>query len=125
MGVDGHGECPDLDSPELMRSAWAAMQALIETRSLKAGHDRSDGGLIVTLCEMAFAGGLGFEVNKCLHGVFARRVCTACLHGVFARRQSILFHRGDPTANLNQRRLYITTVDCASGRLGRDGHGPG
>ena len=68
---DGHGECPDLDSPELMRSAWAGMQALIEARTLKAGHDRSDGGLVVALLEMAFAGGIGFEVDLAALGMGA------------------------------------------------------
>eukprot|EP01052_Picozoa_sp_SAG31_P034883 SAG31_NODE_4135_length_3550_cov_2.327731_2_plen_493_part_00 len=63
MGVNGQGESPDLDSPELVRNAWNGMQALIEKRGLKAGHDRSDGGLVVALIEMAISGGLGFEID--------------------------------------------------------------
>jgi phosphoribosylformylglycinamidine synthase len=35
------------------------MQALIESDSLLAYHDRSDGGLFTTLAEMAFAGHTG------------------------------------------------------------------
>ena len=30
---------------------------------LSAGHDRSDGGLVVTLLEMAFAGNCGLDVT--------------------------------------------------------------
>src|SRR5262249_447620 len=39
------------------------IQALNAAGALLAYHDRSDGGLLVTLVEMAFAGGLGVEVD--------------------------------------------------------------
>jgi phosphoribosylformylglycinamidine synthase len=50
---------PDLDSPVLLRAFFAAIQELNTTGSLLAYHDRSDGGLFVTVCEMAFAGHAG------------------------------------------------------------------
>ncbi len=50
---------PDLDDPALLRGFFAAMRAC---EGLLAYHDRSDGGLLVTLLEMAFAGGCGLEV---------------------------------------------------------------
>lgn len=53
---------PDLDDPQLLRGYFAAIQALIVSGSLLAYHDRSDGGLFVTACEMAFAGGTGLEI---------------------------------------------------------------
>jgi phosphoribosylformylglycinamidine (FGAM) synthase-like enzyme len=37
------------------------MQALVAQRKLLAYHDRSDGGLLVTLAEMAFTGHCGVE----------------------------------------------------------------
>lgn len=40
-----------------------AMQQLVADRALLAYHDRADGGLLVTLAEMAFAGHCGVEVN--------------------------------------------------------------
>ena len=56
-------ECPDMDDPALLRRAFAAIQQLIDQGLILAGHDRSDGGLITTLLEMAFAGNCGFEIT--------------------------------------------------------------
>ena len=39
------------------------MQALVAQRKLLAYHDRSDGGLLVTLAEMAFTGHCGVEAD--------------------------------------------------------------
>ena len=52
---------PDLDDPAAFRAFWAAMQELVERGLLRACHDRSDGGTIVALAEMAMAGGRGFD----------------------------------------------------------------
>lgn len=56
-------ECPDLDNPELLSLAFQAVQQLIEQDLILAGHDRSDDGLITTLCEMAMSGNCGMSVN--------------------------------------------------------------
>jgi len=56
-------EGPDLDDPALFREFFHAVQALNESGYLLAYHDRSDGGLLATLCEMAFAARRGFEVD--------------------------------------------------------------
>lgn len=42
---------------------FKAIQALVANRLLLAYHDRSDGGLFVTLAEMAFAGHCGVDVD--------------------------------------------------------------
>ncbi len=55
--------CPDVESPELLKGFFTAMQALIEAGLVRAYHDRSDGGLLTALVEMAFAGHCGFEVD--------------------------------------------------------------
>jgi len=60
---------PDLDDPTLLRGAFETVQDLMDERVLTAGHDRSDGGLITTLLEMAFSGNCGIEVS--LEGVEA------------------------------------------------------
>ncbi len=49
---------PDVDAGRL-KAFFALVQARRDT--FLAYHDRSDGGLFVTLCEMAFAGGCGVE----------------------------------------------------------------
>jgi phosphoribosylformylglycinamidine synthase len=56
-------EAPDLDDPALLRGLFAAVQELRAAGLLLAYHDRADGGLAVTLLEMAFAGGLGLEIE--------------------------------------------------------------
>ncbi len=57
------GEPADLEAPGLLRSFFAAIQELRAAGVLLAYHDRSDGGLFVTLCEMAFAGRAGLDVE--------------------------------------------------------------
>jgi len=54
-------ECPDLDEPALLVRAFNALQALVRDSLLLAYHDRSDGGLLATLCEMAVAGRAGIH----------------------------------------------------------------
>ncbi|RLE32314.1 MAG: hypothetical protein DRJ61_09815 [Acidobacteria bacterium] len=56
-------EAPDLEDPTLLKRAFETIQELIESGTVGAGHDRSDGGLITTLLEMAFAGNSGLEIN--------------------------------------------------------------
>jgi phosphoribosylformylglycinamidine synthase len=55
--------CPDVDDVELLGRAFAAVQELLAAGLVAAGHDRSDGGLVTTLLEMAFAGNCGIEVE--------------------------------------------------------------
>ncbi|KNC67337.1 phosphoribosylformylglycinamidine synthase [Pseudoalteromonas ardens] len=54
---------PDVDSPELLKGFYNAMQTLVADEKLLAYHDRSDGGLFTTVAEMAFAGRTGVTVN--------------------------------------------------------------
>ena len=56
-------EAPDLDDPAVLKAAFAALQYCIEKELLLAYHDRSDGGLVVTLLEMAFAGHCGLDID--------------------------------------------------------------
>jgi phosphoribosylformylglycinamidine synthase len=54
---------PDLDEPARLKAFFDAIQMLNERGFLLAYHDRSDGGLLVTLLEMAFAGGCGLDID--------------------------------------------------------------
>ncbi|MGH8119897.1 MAG: phosphoribosylformylglycinamidine synthase, partial [Gammaproteobacteria bacterium] len=56
------GEAPDLERPEDLIVFFRAIQILNETGVLLAYHDRSDGGLFVTLCELAFAARAGLDI---------------------------------------------------------------
>ena len=49
--------------PALLKGLFNAIQQLNQQEQLLAYHDRSDGGLFVTLCEMAFAGHCGVRVD--------------------------------------------------------------
>ncbi|MDB5746613.1 MAG: phosphoribosylformylglycinamidine synthase, partial [Massilia sp.] len=54
---------PDVDSADDLKAFFGAIQRLNLEGKLLAYHDRSDGGLFATLCEMAFAGRAGVSVN--------------------------------------------------------------
>lgn len=56
-------KAPDLDNPVQLKGFFNAIQALVADRKLIAYHDRSDGGLFVTLTEMAFAGHCGLDIQ--------------------------------------------------------------
>jgi len=56
-------EAPDVDDPRVLRLFFHFIQALNELQFALAYHDRSDGGLFTTLCEMAFAGHVGIDVD--------------------------------------------------------------
>jgi phosphoribosylformylglycinamidine synthase len=62
-----YGQCgnlaPDLEEPQLLAAFFAAVQDLNREGLVLAYHDRSDGGLFATVCEMAFAGHVGVTVN--------------------------------------------------------------
>jgi phosphoribosylformylglycinamidine synthase len=58
------GGCPpDLDDAGQLAGLFACVQSLRARQLLLAYHDRSDGGLFVTLCEMAFAGRTGLDIT--------------------------------------------------------------
>ncbi len=54
---------PDLDDAEDLKRFFTAIQSLHADGKLLAYHDRRDGGLWATVCEMAFAGHVGVSLN--------------------------------------------------------------
>jgi phosphoribosylformylglycinamidine synthase len=56
-------EVPDVDEPARLVAFFDAIQQCLADGRLLAYHDRSDGGLFATLCEMAFAGHCGLDVD--------------------------------------------------------------
>jgi phosphoribosylformylglycinamidine synthase len=54
---------PDLDRAETLKGFFNGMQACLQDDCMLAYHDRSDGGLLATLCEMSFAGNRGIDIN--------------------------------------------------------------
>ncbi|MEJ2397855.1 MAG: phosphoribosylformylglycinamidine synthase, partial [Gammaproteobacteria bacterium] len=53
----------DLDDPQLLKAFFDTIQLLNKQQLLLAYHDRSDGGLMISLCEMAFAGHCGLDLH--------------------------------------------------------------
>lgn len=56
-------ESADVENFAVFKKALEVTQDLIDERSILAGHDRSDGGLVVTLLEMAFGGNCSIDVT--------------------------------------------------------------
>ena len=63
------GKCPDFDSVKIIKAFSKACNEIRlyekkhSTKLVHAYHDRSDGGLLATVCEMAFAGRVGITIN--------------------------------------------------------------
>jgi len=55
-------QAPDVDDAEDLKAFFAVIQGLNADGLLLAYHDRSDGGLLVTVLEMAFAGHCGLNI---------------------------------------------------------------
>ncbi len=62
FAADG-GDTPDLDDARSLLQLFNATRELHDAGVLLACHDRADGGLYSTLCEMAFAGRVGLDVD--------------------------------------------------------------
>jgi len=56
-------EVPDLDHPQDLVNLVKAVNTLRGQGQILAYHDRSDGGLFASACEMAFAGHVGVALN--------------------------------------------------------------
>ncbi|MEQ1564885.1 MAG: phosphoribosylformylglycinamidine synthase [Myxococcota bacterium] len=61
-GVLG-GAPPDVDDPDLLAAFFGVVQELADADLILAYHDRSDGGLLATVCEMAFASRCGMSID--------------------------------------------------------------
>lgn len=70
-------EPPDVDEPLLLKRVFRAVQRLVSKRLILAGHDRSDGGLITTLLEMAFAGNCGMDIEIKVRDTTSRGIMAA------------------------------------------------
>jgi phosphoribosylformylglycinamidine synthase len=55
-------EIPDLDRPLQLKNLFGVVQVLNRSGLILAYHDRSDGGVAATVCEMAFASHCGLEL---------------------------------------------------------------
>ncbi|MDZ4225507.1 MAG: phosphoribosylformylglycinamidine synthase, partial [Candidatus Andersenbacteria bacterium] len=95
-------DCPDMNNPDLLVRAFKAVQHFVREDLITAVHDCSDGGLIVAVLEMAFAGGRGVAMDlqhdeyDALSSLFAEEaglvleVPMACVEKVIAFLDNVL-----------------------------------
>ncbi|HEU0187264.1 MAG TPA: phosphoribosylformylglycinamidine synthase, partial [Gallionellaceae bacterium] len=82
---------PDVDDAAKLRAFFEVVQRLNAEGKLMAYHDRSDGGLLATLCEMMFASHIGLDVNlDALPGDFLSALFNEELGAVIQVRRSDL-----------------------------------
>ncbi len=104
---------PDIEDGTALKNSFLAVQELIAQDLISAGHDRSDGGLVTTLLEMAFSGNCGLQVS--LHGdssvleaLFAEELglVVECRPEKISQVENILAAAGVPFAEIGK-----TTAD--------------
>lgn len=118
MGEELRGErfvgngVPQVDAPQAKELYLALHQAMTEGL-IRACHDCSEGGLAVAAAEMAFAGGLGMELDL-------RKVVGASQF----RREDFLLYSESPSRLLvevrpeNEERFEELLKGCAWGKIG-------
>lgn len=108
-------EAPDVDDVGLLGRAFGAVQELIAAGKVAAGHDRSDGGLVTTLLEMAFAGNAGIDVELDSRGKGPLAV-------LFAEELGLVLEIADDDVGEVMERFNAHRVPCtAIGRSRADG----
>ncbi len=105
-------ECPDLDDPQRLKSFFAAIQALNEAGLILAYHDRSDGGLLATVCEMAFAGHTGVELDL-------DPLNASSLPALFSEELGAVLQLRDESLDAVRDRLKRAGLDECCHRIGR------
>src|SRR5699024_5290355 len=73
-------DTPNVDSAADLKAFFATVQRLNAEQRLVAYHDRSDGGVLTTLLEMAFAGRCGLEIDLDALKISAEQVNGALLN---------------------------------------------
>jgi len=56
-------QTPDMQDAPLLQAFFQTLRTLAAQGHILAYHDRADGGLLATVCEMAFAGHVGVSIN--------------------------------------------------------------
>ena len=108
-------DVPDVEDFAIVARGFNAVQSLLTTRAIAAGHDVSDGGLVTAILEMAFAGNVGLDVTvEDAHNAGAVRVLFAeelglVIQAADGREDDVVDAFRD--ANLTCERLGETTVD--------------
>ncbi|MEM7543487.1 MAG: phosphoribosylformylglycinamidine synthase subunit PurQ, partial [Pseudomonadota bacterium] len=106
------GEGPDCDDPSLLKTFFTVVQMLNDAGYLLAYHDRSDGGLIAALIEMALAGRVGLDIeipSASTNELFDFLFCEELGAIVQIRAQDLDVIR-DSLDNYEELRLHVTPI---------------
>lgn len=102
-------DCPDMDDPKAVKQAFIAVQEAIGKGLVTAGHDRSDGGIITTVLEMAFSGNCGLNIDL--------QSTDAPLATLFSEELGLVLECADD--NLNDLQQILASHDVVSVVLGK------
>ncbi|WP_419174702.1 phosphoribosylformylglycinamidine synthase [Desulfosediminicola sp.] len=104
LGADS----PDVENPAGLKAAFNAVQQMIAAKLISAGHDRSDGGLITTMLEMAFAGNCGIDIDLATE--------SGAIEALFSEEVGMVVECND--ANLAAVQQLLETAGVANAVLG-------
>ncbi len=99
----------DLSQPEILKGFFSAMQKCLAENKLLAYHDRSDGGLLATLCEMSFAGNCGIDID--LSSIIANKENSNALTALFNEELGAVIQVA--AENVEQVKSYFAEADLA------------
>ena len=101
---------PDID-PQIIKSFFKVIKLLKNKGLVLAYHDRSDGGLFTTLCEMAFASkvGLNIDISKVKGKTSLHKLFTEELGAV------IQVNKKDEKTVLQMLNKYVADSSCVIG----------
>lgn len=104
-------DCPDLDAPSLFKSFFNAIQEMINKNLILAYHDRSDGGLLVTLLEMSISArtGLNVEIGS---------ICNDPLSGLFSEELGAVIQVADSNLTTVHKILSKYGLESVSHKIG-------
>ncbi len=103
-------DCPDVDDPVALSGFFRLVQELLRDGTILAYHDRSDGGLIVSALEMAFAGHCGVDLDLSVLNVSSESEALAPL---FAEELGAVLQVAEPdVAEVRRRFAAVGIGDC-------------
>ena len=109
---------PDVDDANLLRQFFGLIQSLARRQRILAYHDRSDGGAMATLCEMAFASRCGLHIE--LDGLAGDPLAVLFTEELGAVIQTRRAERDVIAAQI--RRFGLEAAAHRIGRIGEDDH---
>lgn len=98
-------DCPDLDDVPYLKKVFEGVQELIQDGMISAGHDISDGGLLVCLVEMAFAGNCGMNLDLNSGG-------NRLFQTLFAEELGLVLEVSKSTVNDVLKKLHLSGIDA-------------